>query len=263
MAWSRGATAQSRAGALMDLRMGDVLQIDRQGSTTILTLNRPQKLHALDTSLVEALLDAITDAGHDGTRLVVLRGAGKGFSAGFDFGQLDEHSHGDLALRFIRLEQFLQAVWRAPLVTMALLHGPCFGAAADLAAACVHRVAAADAKFRMPGLRFGIALGTRRLAHVVGRDAARSILATSRVFAADEALRVGLLTAIAEADAWNGAIEQAARDAAVLPFESLVRLLSLTQPGDDDADFAALVRSLATPGLRDRIEDYLASLKAS
>lgn len=243
--------------------MDDVLQIERRDATTILTLNRPQKLNALDASLVEALLAALAEAGRDGARLVVFRGTGKGFSAGFDFGGLDAHSDGDLALRFIRLEQLLQAIWRAPFMTMALVHGPCFGAAADLAAACAHRIAAGDAKFRMPGLRFGIALGTRRLAHVVGRDSARAILATSRVVSADDALRTKLMTGIAGLESWPGLIEEAAQDAAVLPRESLGRLLSLTQPGSDDEDMAALVHSLATPGLKDRIKDYLASLKAS
>lgn len=241
----------------------NVLLVERQGAAKILTLSRPQKLNALDAALVEALLEAIAEAKREGTRLVVFRGAGKCFSAGFDFGGLEAQSDGDLALRFIRLEQLLQAVWRAPFVTVALVHGTCFGAAADLAAACVHRVAAPDAKFRMSGLRFGIALGTRRLAHVIGRDAARSVLMTSRVVDAAEALGMGLVTTAAGPGAWVGIVEEAAQDAGELPIESLGRMLSLTQPGDDDEDLAALVRSLAGPGLKGRIKGYLEGLKSS
>ncbi|MEQ1714110.1 MAG: enoyl-CoA hydratase/isomerase family protein, partial [Hyphomicrobium sp.] len=140
--------------------MSDSLIVARSGHRTMLTLNRPERVNALDAALVEALLAALASAARDGTRIVVFRGAGKGFSAGFDFSGLDAQSDGDLVLRFIRLEQMLQAVWSAPFVTMAIAHGPCFGAAADLVAASTIRIASDDTGFRMPGLRFGIALGT-------------------------------------------------------------------------------------------------------
>ncbi len=244
--------------------MTDTLTVaHRGGASTLLTLNRPQKVNALDADLVERMLAALAQARRDGARLVVLRGAGKGFSAGFDFGGLIAQSDGDLVLRFIRLEQLLQSVSQAPFMTLALVHGPCFGAAADLVAACTHRIATADARFRMPGLRFGIALGTRRLAHVVGADAARSVLATSRIFEAEEALRMRFLTAMCEVDGWEDQIEHFSREAAALPADSLARMLSLTRADTGAEDMAALVDSLAEPGLKNRIEAYLASLKKS
>lgn len=243
--------------------MDDVVLVECRDATTFVTLNRPQKLNAFDAALVDALLAAVQTASRDGTRLLVFRGAGKGFSGGFDFGGIDAQSDGDLVLRFIRVEQLLQAVWRAPFVTMALVHGPCFGASADLAAACVHRIATADAKFRMPGLQFGVVLGTRRLVHVIGRDAARSILTSSRVVTADEARRVGLVTEVLEQGEWETAVTRVAAEAAVLEPARLGRLMALSQPGDDDGDIAALVHSVSPPGLKERIKGYLASIKRS
>ncbi|MDX2307389.1 MAG: enoyl-CoA hydratase/isomerase family protein, partial [Hyphomicrobium sp.] len=189
-----------------------------------------------------------------------------GFSAGFDFSALETQSDGDLVLRFIRLEQLLQAVWNAPFVTLALAHGPCFGAAADLVAACGLRMAATDATFRMPGLRFGIALGTRRLAALVGTDAARSLLTSTRTFDAAEAQRIGFLTSIAGPEAWDHIVAETAEAACVLPEASLARMHSLTRQdsGRQDSgsrDMAALVASLAEPGLKARIQGYLSSLK--
>lgn len=239
----------------------DGLLVSRHGPRTTLTLSRPDRVNALDARLVEALLAALQAARSDGTRLLEIRGAGRGFSAGFDFGGLDAQSDGDLVLRFIRLEQMLHAVWSAPFVTMALAHGPCFGAAADLVAACRIRVAAPDAQFRMPGLRFGVALGTRRLAHLVGADAACALLTTSRVFDADEALRIGFLTTVREPEAWPALVEQAAMDASVLSEQSLARMLQLTRPDTGEADLSALVTSIAQPGLKQRIRDYLATLE--
>ncbi|MCB1520048.1 MAG: enoyl-CoA hydratase/isomerase family protein [Hyphomicrobiaceae bacterium] len=241
--------------------MHDHLLIAREGGRTVLTLNRPAKLNALDEALVEALLVAFDQARDDGTSLLVMRGAGKGFSGGFDFGGLDALSDGDLALRFIRLEMLLQSVWTAPFVTLALAHGPCFGAAADIVAACTLRYATADAKFRMPGLRFGIALGTRRLAALVGHDRARSLLMTSRIFTASEALPMGFLSGIAEMADWEAITAEAARDAAVLSPASRERLLRLTRRDAPDADLAELVRSLAAPGLKERIAAYLEALQ--
>ncbi len=242
------------------------LIIDRAGPRTTLTLNRPHRLNALDAALVEELTAAFEAAARDGTRLLAVRGAGRGFSAGFDFTDLEHQSEGDLVLRFIRLEQLLQVVASAPFMTMVLVHGPCYGAAADLVAACALRIGTADTHFRMPGLRFGIALGTTRLARLVGTDAARALLSTSRVFDAEEARRIGFLTRIAAHDDWLELTEQATADATELSADSLSRMLALTRnaaAGDDSAALAALVNTLAVPGLKARIAAYLASLKQS
>ena len=79
--------------------MADPLMIERDGVVTTLVLNRPEKRNALSAELVEAMIAAISVARDDGTRLLVVRGAGAGFSGGFDFGNLERHSDGDLALR--------------------------------------------------------------------------------------------------------------------------------------------------------------------
>lgn len=242
--------------------MSESLIVTRSGDRTTLTLNRPDRLNALDAGLVEALLAALASAARDGTRIIVFRGAGKGFSGGFDFSGLDTHSDGDLVLRFIRLEQVLQAVWTAPFVTMATAHGACFGAAADLVAACSIRVASADTKFRMPGLRFGIALGTGRLARIVGADAARQLLTTSRVFDAAEAARIGFIGEIAAPEAWDERIDRATADAGILSAESRARMLRLTRGDTTGAvDMAELVASISAPGLKERVASYIASVK--
>ncbi len=162
--------------------MNDELIRKHEGHVTHLTLNRPQKANALSASLVEALLDAVEYAGSDGTRLLILDGAGDHFCAGFDFTAYLDQSEGDLALRFIRIETLLQQLYHAPFETLVLAHGKIFGAGADLVACCSVRVAAPGTTFRMPGLRFGVVLGTRRLAHRIGADKAREILSASRAF---------------------------------------------------------------------------------
>ncbi len=241
--------------------MSDELLRQHDKHVTRLTLNRPQKANALSASLVEALLDAIDYAATDGTRLLILEGAGSHFCAGFDFTELQTRSEGDLALRFIRIETLLQTIYHAPYETLALAHGRVFGAGADLVACCSQRVAAPDTTFRMPGLRFGIVLGTRRLVHRVGTDRARDILSTSRSFDAAEALRIGFLTGVGPQDQWPDTVASAQANAETLTPAAMAALHRRTVTDTRAEDMAELARSVSTPGLKERIRRFRESSK--
>lgn len=223
---------------------------------TRLTLNRPHKANALDSALIEALLDAVEYAYTDGTRLLVLEGRDRNFSAGFDFTGYQQQSEGELVLRFIRIETLLQRLYHAPFATLALAHGRNFGAGVDIIGACSLRIAAPDATFRMPGLRFGVVLGTRRLAARVGTDKARELLAGSRTFGADEALGINFITGIAEPSQWPALITQAAADATALPAAAASALARQTLADTRADDMAALVHSVTVPGLKERIRIF-------
>jgi enoyl-CoA hydratase/carnithine racemase len=155
----------------------------------------------------------------------------------------------------VRIEQLLQALHHAPLTTLALCHGSALGAGADLVAACDWRIAAPATRFRMPGLRFGIVLGTRRLAALVGADAAHEILVTSRSFEAAEAERLGFVQRLAEPGAWPE-IVRGIVDAQRLDGTATMRLKARVKPDMRACDMAALVDSAATPGLKDRIRAF-------
>ena len=235
------------------------LLIERSGTTLTLTLDRPEKMNALGAPLVDSLLAQVNAAYLDGTRLMVFRGAGKNFSAGFDMGGYDTQSEGDLVLRFIRIEQLLQAVRHAPFDTLALAHGRNFGAGVDLFCCCARRVATADATFRMPGLKFGLVLGSRVFAERVGAERARQVLQVSQTFDASRGESWGFVTAIAASDQWPSVVENAERTCAELSAEASGRLFRVTSPEDHrDADLAELVRSASQPGLKARIAAYLA-----
>jgi len=233
-----------------------LLVVERDAQVLTLTLDRPQKANALDAALVDALLEEVDAAAADGTRLLVLRANGRHFCAGFDFGGIEEQSEGDLLLRFVRIEQLLQAIFHAPFATLALARGRAIGAGADLFAACSQRVAAADAGFAFPGAGFGIILGSRRLAHRVGAAAARQWVAAAETIDAQRALALGLATAVVEADGWPDVVAvQTAASRRLDPTtrESLHRMTTVDTRADD---MAALVASAARPGLKDRIRAY-------
>ena len=237
--------------------MSGVLDIQVNGHRWTFTLNRPDKLNALNAELVDALLEGVRHAHAQGARLLVLRGAGKSLCAGFDLSDLEAQSEGDLVLRFIRIEQLLQALATSPAYTVALAHGKVYGAGVDLFAACRRRIASAQGMFRMPGLKFGLVLGTRRFADLVGTQKALDILGASRSFSTDEAVQMGFVQQVLAQEDWPGVVQEC--EALVVELEdearaSLYRALDTVQA---DADLAHLVRSAARPGLKDRLRKYL------
>ena len=148
-------------------------------------------------------------------------------------------------------------VYHAPFATLALVHGACYGAAADLIAACHFRVASPDARFRLPGLRFGLVLGTRRLAELVGEGAARALLMRAEPFNADQALQVGFVQEVAAPGEWHNIERRVTADVLGLSDEAFAAMASRTRESCRDADLAALVRSAASGSIRERIRVYL------
>jgi len=234
-----------------------VLNVVTQQRATVITLARPDKMNALLADLVEALIAAVDAAHAQESDLIVFRGAGRNFSAGFDFGGVAEQSEGDLLLRFVRLEILLQKVANSPALTLALAHGKNFGAGVDLFAACMLRVAAPDSSYRMPGLKFGLVLGTRRFAALVGRDAARDVLTHSRTLDAVAAKALGFVSDIRAPAEWDACIATARASSQALSPQARRQLYGALAPASNDADLAALARSAAEPGLKARIQAYL------
>ena len=234
----------------------------RDGEVAVLRLNRPERGNALGPELVEALGEAFEDALAGGARLVVLRGEGRHFCTGFDLTDLDSLSDGDLLLRVVRIEALLQRIHAAPVATMAIATGRISGAGADLFAACDRRVTAPDAVFAFPGPAFGLVLGTARLAALVGRDRARDILLSGRELPAEAALAAGLATVLLPPEEIGPEIARTAEAAARLDPATVAALHRRTARAEDDADLAALVRSAARPGLKQRIIDYRAQVAA-
>ena len=237
-----------------------VLLVERGDGLLSLTLNRPKSANALSPGLVEDLIAAIA-AARD-LRLCVIRGEGRHFCAGFDLSDLDDLSDGDLLWRFLRIEQLLQSVHHAPFPVLALAQGQVVGAGADLFAACWRRTAAPDAKFRMPGWNFELALGTRRLTGLIGRDAARDLLIDTKILPAAAALANGLATDLVPADDWPAVIESTMRRTRVLPQGALRDILDLTTTDTRSDDLAAIVTTAGRPGLKARIMAYREQVKA-
>ena len=226
----------------------------REDDVLILTLNRGSKANSLTPTLVEDLITALDQPNN--VRMAVIRGEGKHFCAGFDLSDISELSDGDLLWRFVRIELLLQKIYHSPFPIVALGHGQIVGAGADLFVACWHRVAAPCAKLKMPGWNFELALGTGRLAALIGQDAARDMLIDTRSISAEQAREIGLASDLIEKEGWEDLVTTLGARARTLPTEATTNMLALTGSKNAELDLAALVRSAARPGLKARVEKY-------
>lgn len=240
------------------------LRVDQEGGIATLTLSRPERGNALAPELVECLHSTL-QACHDNPVLhtLVLRGEGHHFCTGLDLSDLDRCTDAELVQRLIRIEQLLDTVWRSPLRTVAVAQGRAWGAGADLFAACERRAARSGTTFRFPGARFGIVLGTRRLAERIGSDRARRAVIDGLELDAEQALAWGLAT---EMDDPTAAPAPSGLRAPVVDAPTARALRAATDPDASahaDADLAALVRSAVRPGLQARIQAYRDGLPAT
>lgn len=239
--------------------MSEPVTVAESDGVLSVVLSRPDKANALSDEMANGVIDAMDRARRDKVSAIVLKGEGRHFCAGFDFGDFEALSDGDLVLRFIRAEEMLQAVFHAPAPVLALVQGRAMGAGADLAAAAMKVVATPAARFQMPGPRFGVVLGTRRLAYRIGAVRARQIQIVNRPVDAEEGHSLGLIDALADQDDWADVEAEFVKAYRTLDLETARALAEVTRPDTRDVDMAALARSVAKPGIKERIAAFRAA----
>lgn len=239
--------------------MTNILEIIRHGTHTTFTLNRPDKANALAAPLVAELQAAIDTAIADGTTVLTIAGNGSNFCGGFDLSDLENESDATLIPRLLDLERMLQSIYYAPFATIALIHGGAYGAGFDLATACDYRLAAPGTRFRMPGWRMGLALGTRRTAQRVGAERAFVFLRDALVINTELALAQQFITEIADPVTWSRRVQEIAATNAKLPAKAYAQLKGLLQTDTAEADMRDLHASLLATPLKPRMQHYVAS----
>src|SRR6186997_2950723 len=182
------------------------LKVETRDGVAVVTINRPEKLNALNDRTVEELDAAFTAIGADpAIRGVILTGAGeKAFVAGADIAELSTQSPVDGKERSIRGQRVLDRIERLGKPVIAAVNGFALGGGCELAMACHVRIASENAKLGTPEVKLGIMCGyagTQRLPRLVGRGRALEILLTGEMVDAQEALRIGLVNKVVPRDA--------------------------------------------------------------
>ena len=191
------------------------IAVERIGAVARLTLNRPERANALNAAMLAEIAAALDEIEVDAeVRALIVRGAGTAFSSGFDLKeQMERRPTGVEAWRTILRKDFdtIMRFWHFPRPTIATVRGPCLAGACELALACDMTIAADDAFFGEPELKFGAGIVAMILPWVVGPKIAKEIILlgedrvpatrahalgmVNRVVAADELDRAGLAIA--------------------------------------------------------------------
>jgi 2-(1,2-epoxy-1,2-dihydrophenyl)acetyl-CoA isomerase len=180
--------------------MTDAVLYEAADGIAKITLNRPERLNAMNADLLQAALEAMERAAADDeARVVVLTGAGRGFCAGGDLMASDTLGTGPPNSRTRVLRTYMrssQLLREMPKVTIAAVNGPCAGAGLSWACAADLRYAAGSARFVTAFLNAGLSGdfgGTWTLPQIVGRAKARELYLLSEAVSAEEAERIGLV----------------------------------------------------------------------
>ncbi len=185
------------------------LLVEKQGQVDWVTMNRPERLNALNPAMVEELLDYFQSLtfNHD-VRIVVLRGAGTAYCAGLDLKHRDESNAatgvGAGLVSQRRISEIVMRMRRCPQPIISLVHGPACGGGFAFALASDIRVAGQSARMNAAFIRIGLSacdIGVSYfLPRLVGTSVASELMLTGRFINAERSLRVGLVSEVVPDD---------------------------------------------------------------
>ncbi len=202
--------------------MPETILVEREGRVAILTINRPDKLNALNEQVRTDMLEILGQIEHDdAVGVVVITGAGeKSFIAGADIGEFAGRTPFDQR-HAMRSPRIFDVMASFPKPVIAMINGFCLGGGCELAMSCDIRVASDKARFGQPEINLGLIPGgggTQRLPRLVGTGQAMRLILSGDMIPAAEALSIGLADLVVPADELRAkTLELAAKIAAKSP----------------------------------------------
>jgi enoyl-CoA hydratase len=177
------------------------LKFEKKDQIAYVTINRPDKLNALNQAVMSELREAFTQIKDDPeVRVAILTGAGeKAFVAGADIGELNRNNPVEAKAYTHKGQAVLDLIENLGKPVIACLNGYALGGGCELAMACSFRLASENAKIGQPEVKLGIIAGyggSQRLPRLVGKGLALQILLTGEQISAQEAHRIGLVNEV-------------------------------------------------------------------
>ena len=195
-------------------RMGQALEMRRDGAVARLRLSRPDVHNAFDAGLIADLTSALDNVAADASvRVLVLEAAGASFSAGADLNWMRgmaAASEAENRLDSFALARLMRTLDELPKPTIARVQGAAFGGGVGLVACCDIAIGVPAAKFGLTESKLGLlpAVISPYVIAAIGSRNARRYFATAEIFDAAEAHRIGLLHEVAEADQLDAAVQR-------------------------------------------------------
>lgn len=251
-----------KAGALMDSQEPVVLTASH-GITTI-TLNRPERKNAIDSSMWRTLIEMLHGIRNDAdTRVVVLQGAGGAFCAGADVAKSKHNEHPIPRLR--RIGDVALALFELPMPVIAKVDGVAAGAGCNMALACDVVVASNRSRFSEIFVRRGLSIdfgGSWLLPKVVGLQQAKRLALLAEVIDAEEASRLGMVTWVRPPEELDQFVDGLAKGLAALPPIALEQTKTLLNEGVGIDLPSALRNEAAAQAVNFATEDAPAAFRA-
>ena len=257
------STVDDRAGAAVSAAGNlETIRFERRGRVGLLTLDRPERLNAISSRMmdeVEAVLDAAAD--DDGLGAVVVCGAGRAFCSGYDLKDDAAKPAADARAWRARLERdldFLLRFWSCPKPTIAAVHGYCLAGGCELAMSCDITIAEEGCRFGEPELKFGSVIINMMMPWLAGPKLTKELLLSGDDrLSAERAERIGLVNRVVPAGTHvDEALALAARIAA-LDADAVVRTKAAINRGFEimglhealraGLDAAVEIESMETP----------------
>jgi methylglutaconyl-CoA hydratase len=206
---------------------------DVDEGVALIQLDRPRSRNAIDTPMLEELLEHLESARTDDAvrALVVSSTDHMGLSAGADVReQLDDEGK---VRRMALFAQLYDQLTGFPKPTVAACHGACVGGGAEIAVACDIRIGGGNLRLRFPGAALGVPVGAARLVTLCGLSVAKYLLLSSKEVTADEALRWGIIARVVPPPRTEAAALELAGQIAAHPPESVARLKMMLHRWDN------------------------------
>ena len=183
----------------------NTVQLAYDGGVATITLNRPEKRNAISFELIDDLLRALEQVEKSEAVVLILTGAGKAFCSGMDLDNLKAllgRSPKQNLQDSQTMVQLFRSLYEFPKMTIAAVNGPAIAGGTGLALLCEFTLAVPEAKFGYTEVRIGFvpAIVSTFLLRQVGEKQARDLLLTGRIFGAEEAARMGLVSEVVPAE---------------------------------------------------------------
>jgi methylglutaconyl-CoA hydratase len=254
-----------------------MLSVEKKGGVARVTLDRPQVRNAFDDALIASLTKSFAEIEKDrSVRVVVLAGNGPAFCAGADLNwmkRMARYGYDENLADAQALAGMLDTLDRLPKPTIARVHGPVFAGGTGLVAACDIAVGTPEAKFCLSEAKLGLSPATISpyVIRAMGERMAHRYFLTAEVFGAEEAYRIGMLSALVPTEALDATVSSmvqhllAGGPQAHAKIKELIRAVA-HRPVDDalTADTARRIAEIrVSPEGREGIASFLEKRKAS
>jgi 2-(1,2-epoxy-1,2-dihydrophenyl)acetyl-CoA isomerase len=248
--------------------MTDKLLVERQDGILTLTLNRPDRLNAIDIEMLDLLIGALEAGGDDDeVRVIVLKGAGRVFCAGADIGQMIHRTPDDWQQIVDHYLDPIRLIASIEKPVIARCHGDVIGGGLGLSLACDFRVGATGSRYCTPFINLGLAgcdmSSGYFLPRLIGMGRATDMMMTARFVEAQEALQIGLLSRLVNEDELDDVVVSMARSFATGPARALAftknairRSMDNDINGEFDYEIFAQVQCLQSEVHRERVAAF-------